>query len=262
MADVARALSLFDDAQEILEQLAFTDPDWEAQLADYKTKALALLQTERAHAYIELLKEQASSDLGWYCQARLMIKDAKDLGTVRDALAILNDADQKGIRLQARTLVLRISLMRRLPETRLAYSELLISYERLEATIGFQLRPVDRFYQAVLYYQVGRYAEGKESFRRLREYLRRSGDFPPRLRDYLRRKDEPQTFQRVQMRVIEVLSEWRASGYVDELRQTVPFRPRHFIPAPKESEVITALIRFELNGPIAVPERFEENRRP
>lgn len=63
-----------------------------------------------------------------------------------------------------------------------------------------------------------------------------------------------------QIHVTRILTEWRAEGEVAELGQRVPLRPRHFSPPPREGEIVSCVIRFEVNGPLAVPPRFEERR--
>ena len=154
--------------------------------------------------------------------------------------------------------MLRMALLRRDPVERYNFPLLRSLFKSLESKPGFTPRPVDLFRHAVLCYQTGEYAEGAERFRRLREQMRRSGIVPPRARELWRVNDDPTEIRVTRLRVTRITSEWRADGYIEDLRQYVPLRPRHFTPLPKENEVISCVIRFELNGPLAVPPRFED----
>lgn len=123
---------------------------------------------------------------------------------------------------------------------------------------GSMLHPVDAFRYAVLCYQTGRLREGEERFRRIREQRRRSESPVFNRRDYWWDAEDPTQPRRTQIRVTRWITEWRAEGYIDDLQQTVPLRPRHFNPPPRVREIVPCIVRFELNGPLAVPPRFVE----
>jgi tetratricopeptide (TPR) repeat protein len=257
--ELARALSLFDSAEELLGHAATPDPDQYRQVRRYKSEVLNALSSDSARSYIGQLKLSRTSDLGWYCEARLALGRYKDESRIYQALSVFTEAESNGVSLQGHSLTLQLALLNRLPGERFNFQKLLKLRERLAHMAGYTLRPVDRFRHAVLCYQVGRFAEGAELFRRLREHTRRSGDIPPRFGDIWRRSDVPSQPRRALMRVGPIRSEWRAEAYVEELQHSVPFRPRHFNPMPKENDIVACAILFQFSGPLAVPERFLES---
>jgi hypothetical protein len=76
-------------------------------------------------------------------------------------------------------------------------------------------------------------------------------------RDFWRDSCEPEKPRVTQIRVNRIITEWRADGYVEDLGQDVPLRPRHFTPMPTLNHPVSCIIRFGPNGPLAVPGRFE-----
>jgi hypothetical protein len=89
-------------------------------------------------------------------------------------------------------------------------------------------------------------------------YGRRSEGRAFSRRDFWRDTQDPTQPRRTQIRVSRWITEWRAEGYIDDLQQTVPLRPRHFNPPSRIKEIVPCIIRFEFNGPLAVPPRFVE----
>jgi hypothetical protein len=259
--EVAHALSLLDEAEEVLRDSATSTPEWEEQVAHYKTRALGWLSAEAGLRYIRDLQSQQDPELGFYCEARLILWNEGRGDDVDGALAVLERMEAVGVPLRPRSLALQLMLLRIHPAKRFEFTLQKQLYDQLEAQSSYTLRPIDRFRHAVLCYQVGAYQLGADKFRKLREDLRRAEGAPPRMRDVWRAHDQPDVPRKTNVRVSRITTEWRAEGYVDDLAQTVPLRPRHFTPPPKENAVIPCVIRFEMNGPLAVPPRFEEDTR-
>jgi tetratricopeptide (TPR) repeat protein len=257
VSDVAKALSLLDEAEDLLEELAAPDPTWQDQVALYKTRALAWLNNQAGLDYLRRLQSSSSAELGYYCEARLALSQDQEGSGPHKAIQILDTAESRGVRLQPRSILLRLSLLRSAPDSRYNFSLLLSLHEELERRPGYNPRPLDAFRHAVLCFQLNKFQEGADRFKRLRESLRRSEAAPPRVRDRWRSPADPDQARRTFIRVTRITTEWRAEGYVDDLRLYVPLRPRHFAPLPRENSIVECSIRFELNGPLAVPPRFE-----
>lgn len=258
--DVTQALSLFDIAEDLLEEYENPDEKWKEDLTTYRAHALRLLNAEASKEFVETLKRSETPALGFYVEARLVLAESLDENRIRQGLEILTSAESAGIRLDNRAVSLRISLMMKLREERYNFPVLLELYRRLESDRRLESRALDAFRHAVLCYQVGHYAEGSERFRVLRERWRRSSAVPLRVKDIWRDPSAPERARVTYVRVSRVVTEWRAEGFIDDLKQTVPLRPRHFDPPPRENEIRPCVVRFELNGPLAVPERFEHAR--
>lgn len=260
--DVLKALELLDEAEDLVQDHASPDPKWQDHIVQARADALGWLDRELGANYIEELKESSDPELGFVCEARLVLKrDPEDPAAVEKALAVLGKAEDEGIPLRARSLRLRISLLLRRPATRHDFDVQREIYRRLESDPDYSPRPIDLFRHAVVCYQTGHVQEGAERFRKLRELFRRQGPFPVRARDFWRDDGLPEEPRLTQMRVTRLITEWRAEAYVSELGQTVPFRPRHFAPPPRQGEIVTCAIRFEPNGPLAIPPRFVERRQ-
>ena len=260
-SEVAHALSLLDEAEELLRDSASSTPEWEEQVANNKARALGWLSSEASIKYIKNLESQPDPELGFYCEARLVLWNEGRGGEVDGALDVLDRAEAAGVPLRPRSLALRLMLLRIHPTKRFDFRLQKKLYDQLDEQPAYAMRPIDRFRHAVLCYQVGSYQLGAEKFRKLREELRRAEGAPPRMRDVWRGLDHPESPRKTNVRVSRITTEWRADGYVDDLAQTVPLRPRHFTPPPKENDVVSCVIRFEMNGPLAVPPRFEEETR-
>jgi hypothetical protein len=255
--EVARALSLLDEAEEFI--LQSQDPDLVklAELKKDRTHALAWLSEEQVAAYLKALKASANPELGYYCEAQLVAQHATDADGLDHAIGILEGAAHTP--LGERSLRLLISLLRRHPSRQFEFQRLLQIYEQLEHAVGTAMQSVERFRHAVLCFQEGdpiRIREGDARFRRLRELARRGDLTVPAVRELWRRTDQPTEPRLTQIRVSRFISEWRAEGYVEELGMTIPLRPRHFTENPKLNHVVSCYIRFEFNGPLAIPKRF------
>lgn len=266
--ETARALNLLDEAEKLLDEMETLDPSLREDLSIHRTMALAWFSTDAARAYVRDLREKTDPELGYYCEAHLALHDRG--GTqegLEQALQVFNEAEAHGVSLKARSLAFRLSLLQRHSQERYNYALLLRLYQELEGMRGSMLHPVDAFRHAVICYQTGRFREGEERFRRLREQRRRSESPAFNRRDYWWDAEDPTQPRHTQIRVTRWITEWRAEGYIDDLQQTVPLRPRHFNPPPRVREIVPCIVRFELNGPLAVPPRFVEGgghraRRP
>lgn len=256
VAEVATALGLLDEADEVLNEAQDPDPDTRAELAKYRSAALAWLGEGRVEVYLASLRTSEDPELSFYCQARLVADhDPKNVAATEKALKILESASQLKP-LSPRSLRLQLSLLRRHPDGAFDFDKQLPIYEALDRAAGNKLRPIEAFRLAVLYFQVGEYGKGNERFRQLREFERRADIAIPAIRDVWRRKDNPHLPRLARVRVTRMTNEWRAEGYVDELGLTLLLRPRHFAPQPELNHVVECGIRFEFRGPLAVPKRF------
>jgi hypothetical protein len=253
--DVAHALSLLDEAEEFIEQSQ--DPDWDrlAEVKRYRASALSWLGEDQVSAYLEELRQSATPEIGYYCEAQLVGQHATTAKGLDYAIGILERA--AGARpLGERSLRLLISLFRRHPSRQYEFRRLLQFHEQLEQMAGGRMQPVEQFRQAVLYFQVGKVHEGEVRFRHLRELARHGDLTAPAVRELWRREDRPTEPRVTQVRVSRLITEWRAEGNVEELGLTIPLRPRHFSPMPKVNDVVSCVVRFEFNGPLAIPKRF------
>ncbi len=255
--DIAKALTLFDEAEEILDDYTNPDPTWFDNLTLYRSYALDWISKQDSQTYIEQLKNSDNPALGYYCEARLHMKDFKDDVGLDQALQILEEAYQKDVELGPRGLILYIMLIRKHAYQRYDFKKLNSLYQNLERATGYVSRPIDLFRHAVICYQLGGYREGADRFRKLRERLRRLNGRTIRVRDFWRNAGDPSEARITHIKVLQRITEWRAEGYVDDLKQNVRLRPRHFSPPPKEGEIVRCAIRFEASGPLAVPPRFE-----
>lgn len=254
---VAEALSYLDEAEELLEDHPNPDPNWQTDLYQKKSQALNWLDSAKGKEYLDQLKAAGRAAITAYCEARLALGHGGESEKVAAALAILDRAERDNVSPTSRLLLLHLSLMRQYDATRFAFARQLALHRRLEAQAEFAPRPIDQFRQAVLCYQTGEYEEGKNRFRRLRELARREGGPQLFARDIWRDPNAPSRPRVTQVRITRLITEWRADGYVEELGQEVPLRPRHFPIMPKKHEPVSCVIRFEANGPLAVPPRFE-----
>jgi len=202
--DVAKALSYLDDAEEILREHAAPNPSWSEDLAQYRTQALSWLNDEAGLDYLRELQRSNSPELGYYCEARLVLSRGRNDESRTNALRVLEQAEAKGVRLQPRSLLLRLSLLRDDPTKRFDFPLLLKQHEELERSPGYVLRPGDAFRHAVLCYQVGDFAEGADRFRRLRESARQAESAPPRMRDQWRASEDPERARRTNIRVTRI----------------------------------------------------------
>jgi hypothetical protein len=257
-SDVAYALDLIDEAEELLGEIASPAPELEEFIVQYKARALNWLNSGAGIEYIRALQSSGKSDLGYYCEAQLLLGSSKSDATISQALEILSVARKKNIALQPRSLRLYLNLLRRHPNYRFAFSEQKGLLQELETSSDYQIRPVELFQHAVLCYQMDLFVEGSERFRKLREQTSRLGNAPPRVREIWRDRQRPEKPRLTQLKVTRVLGEWRGEAFVYDLNQRVPVRPRHFSPALKLNDVAACIIRFEFFGPLAVPPRLEE----
>jgi hypothetical protein len=256
--DVTYALSLLDDAEEAAQQHSNPDPEWENTIASCRARGLELLNETGGLAYARRLQNSNTPALGYYCEARLALRNPDSPNDIGRAIAVLKDAEAKGIDLGPRGISFRLFLARKNESEQFDFDLLVRLHQRLEAVLGGSYRTIDRFRHAVLCYQREQFQEGAERFRRLREQARAAGAIPLRVREVWRNSGEPTKPRLASVRVTRINTLWDGDGYVDAIRQSVPLRPRHFDPPAKLNEVRECVIRFQFSGPIAVPPRFEQ----
>jgi hypothetical protein len=254
---LADALWYLDEAEDLLEAHASPEPTWHEDLAHRKAKALNLLDSERGRQYISDLKDSGHLVLATYCEARLALGGGQDHDRVDVALQVLRDAEAAGMQPDDRILLFTLSLIRRHPVERFDFELQLSLCTRLSAEFGSKERAIDAFRHAVLCYQTGLYAEGRDRFRKLRERLRGEDGGHLFARDVWRDPADPGKARLTHVRIKRWITEWRADGFVEDFGHEVPLRPRHFAPMPREHDPVTCVIRFGPNGPLAVPPRFE-----
>jgi len=255
--DIIRALELLDEADDLIAEHPRPGSKWQEDVAQYRTRALAWINQELGAEYIQALKKSNDPELGYLCEARLRLgSDRQDVAAVQSALAVLREAEAAGVHLGVRGIRLELQLIHRDPQARFEFAKALSLYEELERIQGSSTAPVEQFRHAVLCYQTGDYPGGATRFRRLRDEIRRQEAIPLRLQDFWRNPNNPELARLTQARVTRVVTEWRAEGYVSDLNQTIPLRPRHFSPLARAGDVVACAIRFEGNGPLIVPPRF------
>ncbi|MBN1461339.1 MAG: tetratricopeptide repeat protein [Armatimonadetes bacterium] len=257
--DLARALSLLDEAEQALDDYSRDSIDLAGALRGDRVDALRLLDSQQARGYVEQLKVSDNPDLGYYCEARLIRDAAEPEGGMDAAIGCLQAALDQDRRLGSRSLGFLLLLMRQHSRLQFEFEKALHLHQRLEQIADYSTRPLDAFRHAVLCYQTGRYDEGRARFQQLRAQARRAESPPPRARDMMRDRQNPTNALVTHIRLTQYVTEWRAEGHVEEIGQTVPVRPRHFSPPLRQGDVQECVIRFEFNGPLAVPRRFVES---
>ena len=261
LSETAEALELLDQAEVALEATGGADENDERFIANTRTAGLALIKRNYAEGYIQALKERGD-DLGYFCEARLLLSDFPDRsGDPEAALRVLEEAHGAGTVLRASALGLLVRLLERSRGRWADFETQLGFYRLLEARSEGRWTSRDRFKCAVLCYQTGRHEEGRERFRRLREYAREEGLLYPRVQEFWRSKEPPHAPRVTVVRITSKISDFSAKGYVDDLKQEVILRPRQFPRPPRVGEPQRCVIRFEFSGPFAVPERFASAER-
>lgn len=255
VAEVARAVSLLDEAEDAMSGMAAPDPSWRSELVRYKATAFRALGGEVAADYIAQLKSSDTPGLGYYCEVRLDLGTNPSTSGIERAVLKLLDAQNAGIELGQEGLRLLIGLMTRSATYQNDFATQRALYRQLEMTSRAGLNTIDMFRVAVLCYQLGDFAEGGERFRRIRDVVRQAqaSHAPKRVSDYL--KDSEGTQVVTQVRVENAPSDWRGEGFVEAINQTVPLRPRHFNPLARVGDIRECAVKFEIWGPLAVPAR-------
>jgi len=253
---LGRALSLLDDAKDSMDDYISPDPEWQQSLEEYRLAAFTRLKSPEAEGVIEEVRARGDVALAEYLAARrLMLLEPGEEGE-RQALARLTESfDDEGTPLDYRALRLMTRLLSRLDPLEFALAWCV--YEALRRDSTYQMSFVDRFRYAVLCYQTDKHDLGAEQFRRLRSDLREvQSSTPPHVaHDFLRAKDSPDSPAAVTLRVERVINPLRAYGYVDEIGQEIPVKPRQFPSNPGRGDVVRANVRFGMYGPYAVPPR-------
>lgn len=254
---VAEALSLLDEAEELMADHSNPQEEWWTYLHRDKSAALSWLNTDLARQYLDHLRQSERASLAYYCEARLALGAGDEPKHLDAALSIVETAHDEAVERSVPLLLFHLSLLRRHPAKRFDFGRQEELHLELEKMRDYTQRPIDRFRHAVTCYQVGKYRDGEDRFRRLREEFRKTGGPQFFARDFWRDSHEPEKPRVTQIRVNRIITEWRADGYVEELGQIVPLRPRHFTPMPTVNDPVSCIIRFVPNGPLAVPSRFE-----
>lgn len=255
--ELVEALSLLDEAQELVESLPTSEVQWEDEIAKNKVLILHSLNTAEAAEFLQQLKTSATPDLGYYCHAQLLTKGKSDPMDRDKAISLLLMARSEKIPLGHRSLHFLVSLLRMHPEQQYEHHLLRSLYIELEGLPGYTSRPFDHFWHAVICYQIGEYREGAQRFSKLRELSRSLDNFRLRVRAVLLDPKRRGRALELVARVTRVISDWRAEGFIDEIGQKIHLRPRHWSVMPKIGDPVRCVIRFEANGPLAVPPRFE-----
>lgn len=252
--DLLYCINLLDLAQDQLNSFPYQTEKFQENINELKTKALYLLKRNDFDALIEKLKMSSVPEAGFYCQARAQCNDLNDKKSVGDAISLLLPLFEGGGLHTPKSLIFLLLLIRNDAARRYDFELIYNIYRKLGMIDGYVFRQIDIFRFAVACYQLSKFDEGKEKFRILRSQIRKS-EYPSiSVRDYwIGSNHKPRI---ATIRIVKYLSEWRAEGYVEELRQNIPVRPRHFEVIPKLNDIIQCIIRFESNGPVAVPMRF------
>jgi tetratricopeptide (TPR) repeat protein len=259
----ARALSYLQQSEDVASdpgELSVADKGW---MEMCRNRVWSVLEPSRADEHIRRLME-SGEEAGYLLTAYRTLRGASlaeptrdDHRRIGDAVEILRPACERlDPELGWRIPYLLYRLYSVLPEMQYRFDERLRLLERLERTdFGWPLRL--RFEKAVLCYQGDRFVEGERQFRLLRTMIRQGRAPARRFVDFWRDKTEPTRARAATIRVRRVDSEWRAYGAVPEMGgQEVLLRPRHFHVLPKVGDYRPCLVRFETNGPIAVPPAF------
>jgi hypothetical protein len=210
--------------------------------------------------YLSALIEN-EPELGYYCKARLAVSSDWNDESVGRSLAVLDEASARGVPAGLRTLRFHIKLLERRPLEEQDFTVLIDLYRRVEKISADAPRVIELFRHAVLCYQTDAFRQGEERFRRLRQLMRNQDNRGIQMQDFWRDSAAPHAVRTTHLRVDRPLSDWRSQGYLADINQTVPFRPRHFSPQPRKGAVVQCVLRFEFNGLLAVPPRFVTSRR-
>jgi len=253
--DVLDAIGRLDDAHEALSEHPNPEPSWEAEILQERAVALAALNEEEARRFVDELRV-SEPELALICDVQLLLSRSGNPGRINEALDILRKGRSDGSVRTHRALSLWLSLSRQDENASLDFEEQISIYVELEKDPTYILRPIEKFRHAVVCYQIGQFSEGAQRFRAIREQTRREGLSLPRVREIWRDQTNPQKPRITSIRITRIVSEFRGEGYVNDLSQVIPIRPRQFSPKPSVNDVVVCGIRFEGNGPLAVPERF------
>lgn len=256
--EMADALSLLDEVEDVMANLPSPELEWESDIPMMRVRVLNVLKSADAARFIEELKNSPKAELGYFCDAHLLLRDKRnDPDAIEAASQLLLGARNAGIRFGQRSLHFLLSLLRQQERYHFDFKMLRDLYLELERVPGYTARPIDLFWHAVICYQLGEYLEGAQRFAKLREQKRYLDNYRLRVREVWRDPRAPERPRETVVRVIRILNEFRAEGFVDEIGQRVFLRPRHWTPMPKVNDPVACVIRFEANGPLAVPTRFE-----
>lgn len=253
---LGHALSLLDDAKDSMDDYISPDPEWQQSLEEYRLAAFTRLKSPEAGDVIEEVRARGDAALAEYLEARrFMLLEPGEEGEGRALEHLEESFDEERVFLDYRALRLMARLLSRLKPSEFTLAWRV--YEALRRDSAYELSFVDRFRYAVLCYQTGKHDLGAEQFRRLRADLREvQSSTPPHVaHDFLRAKDAPASPAAVTLRVERVINPLRAYGYVDEIGQEIPVKPRQFPSNPGRGDVVTANVRFGMYGPYAVPPR-------
>lgn len=251
------ALFMLEQAEDMISASQQLRAEHEQELHKYRSQIFSASNSEAFRSYIMELKKGKNPEIGYYCEAKAILNNDPDTGR-SFAIEIMNEARAK-YKLGTKSLSFMIMLYRSDPIFKYNFNTIFELYGELEKKDGFVMRPIDMFRFGVLCYQIERFDEGRERFRVLRSVMRREDiPFVP-ARDFWRDKISPDKPRETYLKVQRILSEWKGEVLLEEVGQVVPFRPRHFQVLLQVGQVERCGLRFELNGPIAVPTRFLDN---
>jgi tetratricopeptide (TPR) repeat protein len=172
---VAEALSLLDEAEELMTDHSNPQEEWWTYLHRDKSAALNWLDTDLARQYLHQLRESGRPSLAYYCEARLALGTGDEPKQIDAALSIAESAHGKQVERSVPLILFHLSLLRRHPTKRFDFERQEDLYLVLDKMPDYAQRPIDRFRHAVTCYQIGKYREGEERFRKLREEFRKTG---------------------------------------------------------------------------------------
>ncbi len=253
---VLEALSLLDQADEMLKNSTAPEPNWETGIRQYFALAVEWLQEGSGLDYARELEHSENREVGYLLETRLVMGIEPGDSELDEALAVLDRARDGGLSDSARLLSLRLSVLGRHSKLRLRFREQLEIHQSLRSLPDYHPRAIDDYRHAVLLYQCGLFEQGQRAFRDLRSRIRQEELGPPHVSDFMRSPTDPELPQVVNVRVDRIVRGDRAEGYVDAIRQNVRLLTRHWSPPIRVGQIAPCAIRFNVFGPSAVPEDF------
>jgi len=259
-----RALSYFDQAEDIVEYGELSEAD-KYYIDSQRNRAWTIMDSEQAeHEIAELIEQKKES--GYLIKARQKIADldltdsdnlsAKEEHAVKGAIDILERAEEEIGMPSWRTFYLLYQLYIVHPDFRFDFGKQLKLMEKLKITEDFKWHIRMRFRYAVLLYQNNEFRKGARAFRDIRAFVGRPDQPFIHLSDFWRHQNQPEEAKKTSFKVRRIESKSKGFAFVEDIGQDVLFQPIHFKPQPKVGGHKYCIIRFETNGPIAVPPWF------
>jgi hypothetical protein len=258
------------DLAEALELLAGEpEPNFEDEWRELQRQAVALLSDPEMDAVTQSLQHDGK-DLGYSLEALRILggripdvptEDTEELAEIRQAAAVLNDAEQAGVPTEALGNLLRYALFSadadRLANPR--FAERFSRIAKLEGTLYLE-QPLWLFDYAMLCFQVGKYDQAAEAFAK----LRRGKRFFEVSRERSRMLTEGPDSLKARPVFVRIVSAddgtgkgWCRVEHPIRLRDPMPFYVRSFESRDKSIRVGTmtrAYVSINPAGPLAEPE--------